>query len=430
MTSLRARAEDVLAGGTGTFSKMWTRYPQGIGPFALTAGEGCYVTGDDGKTYLDTVSALGPLILGYGHPEVIRAVMEQVEHGGSFSMVHPLEIEVAERLCTLLPCADMVRFCRNGTDATSMAVRLMRAITGHQHMIFIGYFGGGMDSYGITTTKQAGILPHIARYNHQIAWNDLPSLGEALRLSRFNLAGIMVEIPALPWGAPAHEATELLDFYQHSAHTDGGLFTLDEVVTFPRFHRAGAQCVYNVLPDLCCLSKGMANGFPLAALVGQREYMTRLDRGDIFASYTFSGETTALAACKATLEVLETTDGLSCLQRHGHAYGEGLRAIFQRYDLPADVWGHASRLAVRWRDVPGLATKDVLRTFWMAEHAKRSILLGIGVVFPMTCWTQQDVDTLLGIAEDVGCVLRQHLDEQDLLRHIACPIISDVLSVR
>ena len=124
MSSLIDRANTVLAGGPGTFSKHWSRYPQGIGPEALVAGEGCYVTGSDGITYLDTVSALGPIILGYGHPAVTSAVIAEVQHGSSFSMMHPLEIEVAELLCDLIPCAEMVRFMRNGTDATSTAVRL------------------------------------------------------------------------------------------------------------------------------------------------------------------------------------------------------------------------------------------------------------------------------------------------------------------
>lgn len=430
MKTLRSRAEAVLAGGTGTFSKMWTRYPHGIGPFALTAGKGCYVTGDDGTTYLDTMAALGPIVLGYGYPEVTRAVMQQVEHGTSFSMVHPLEIEVAELLCTLLPCADMVRFCRNGTDATGMAVRLMRAVTGHRHMIFIGYHGGGMDSYGITTTKHAGILPQLGLYNHQIAWDDFCALGKALYQAQDDLAGIMVEVPACVWAEPGTVTTEILAGYRDYAHTHGGLFTLDEVVTFPRFHLSGAQYVYNVLPDLCCLSKGMANGFPLAALAGQRAVMERLNTGDIFGSYTFAGETTALAACKATLEVFQTTDALGILHRRGQEYGDHLVALFQHCKLPATVWGHAPRLAVRWDDLEGSATKAELRTFWMAEHAKRGVLLGIGVIFPMVCWTKHDVEFLQEVAEDVCTVMRRQIDAHDLRSHITCPVIDDVLSVR
>ena len=125
--SLKYRAQRVLAGGPGTFSKSGTRYPEGLVPQALVLGEGAYVWGDDGRKYLDTVAALGPILLGHAHPIVNKAIRAQSSRGTSFSLMHPLEVEVAELLCDALPCAEMVRWCRNGTDATHMAIRVARA---------------------------------------------------------------------------------------------------------------------------------------------------------------------------------------------------------------------------------------------------------------------------------------------------------------
>lgn len=425
-TDLLDRAQRVLAGGPSTFSKHHLRYPAGIAPSALVSGEGCYVTGTDGRMYLDTVAALGPIILGYGHAAVTEAVVAQVQHGTCFSMLHPLEAEVAELLCALLPCAEMVRFMRNGTDATNAAVRLARAVTGHKHVVFAGYHGGGMDSYGITTDRSAGILPQLAPYNHQVAWSDLATIP---RHAFDDLAAIMVEVPPMPWGSPDKAVAEMLRTYADTAHAHGALFVLDEVVTFPRYSIHGAQDVYGVTPDLCCVSKAIANGLPLAALVGQRQVMEELNSGKIFISYTFAGETTALAACKATLETLRDTDALTNLYRQGQRLGDELQTLFQRYELPVQLWGHPTRLSVRWQDVPQ-ATSLELRTIWLAEHAKRGILHGTGVIVPMTCWTERETTYLLDTAEQV-CVMMAHAIVTDTVRQtLCCPVIENVLSVR
>ena len=433
--SWTARAERVLAGGPGTFSKHMSRYPQGIGPEALIRGDGCYVWGTDGRRYLDTVSALGPLLLGYNHPAVTDAILDQLAAGTSFSMLHPLEVEVGELLCEILPCAEMCRFARNGTDVTNMAIRLARAFTGKRHALFVGYHGGGSDSYGITTDKRAGILPELARYNHQIAWGDFVALAEALETSHDDLAVIMAEVPSRLWGQNRFghwfpDVKNMLHNYTAAAHRHGALFVLDEIVTFPRYHLGGAQTLYGVTPDLCTISKALANGLPLAALVGKRQVMDRLNIGDIFASYTFSGETTALAAAKAVLTTLRDTDALANLQTQGQRYGDGLQALFREYALPVTLLGNYARLAVRWQEVPGVATSQELRTLWLAEQARRGVLAGIGVVFPQCCWASAEVDLLLRVADEVCALIRAALDTQMVQAALPCAVIDDVLAVR
>lgn len=425
--SLTERAGRVLAGGPGTFSKHSSRYPDGIAPEGLVRGCGAYVVGTDGQRYLDTVAALGPILLGYGHPAVNQAIAEQLACGTSFSMLHPLEVEVAELLCEVLPCAEMCRFCRNGTDATNMAIRLARAYTRKQHAVFVGYHGGGSDSYGITTDKAAGILPHITPYNHQTRWGDLTTVP---RHAFDDLALVMVEVPSPPWGTARSEIRMTLETYQAIAHEYGALFVLDEIVSFPRYALGGAQALYGVTPDLCTVSKAIANGLPLAALCGQRQYMERLNVGDIFASYTFSGETTALAAAKAVITTLRDTDALIQLQRYGQRYGDGLQVLFRRYELPVTLLGNYARLAVRWQDVPGVATSQELRTLWLAEQARRGVLAGIGVVFPQCCWGEREVKALLRVADEVCQLIAKALAEHNVQAALPCPVIQDVLAVR
>jgi len=205
---------------------------------------------------------------------------------------------------------------------------------------------------------------------------------------------------------------------------------LDEIVTFPRFGLHGAQEVYSVQPDLCTVSKGIANGFPLAALVGTRASMQVLNDGAIFASYTFAGETTALAACQATLEVLETTDALDRLHTAGHQYGDGLQTLLRRHGLPGEVWGHPARLTVKWHASPDIASAEELRTFWIAEHALRQILVGYGVVFPMTCWTDAEVVRLLDTAAEVCRLMSKAIETHTVREHLRCPVIYNSSAVR
>jgi glutamate-1-semialdehyde 2,1-aminomutase len=444
------RAARVLAGGPGTFSKHWSRSPLPFAPDAIVSGKGCYVLGSNGRTYLDTVSSLGANLLGYGHPAVEDAILDQLAAGTSFSCLHPLEVDVAEVLCAVLPCAEMVRFARNGTDVTSMAVRLARAITGHQHAIFVGYPGGGMDSYAITTDRPAGVLSQLIPYNHQTIWDDLSGVP---RHAFDDLAIIMAEVPSLPWDAGNEAVFKTLTRYKHVAHAHGALFVLDEIVTFPRYALGGAQTTYGVTPDLCTVSKALANGLPLAALCGRRQHMERLDRGDVFASSTFAGETTALAAARAVITTLRTTDALACLHHQGAVLGAGLLRLLGHYALPASLLGNAARLAVRWHDVtaprtgtgwspdnpmgvvidgarPLLATALELRTLWLAEMARRGILWGIGVCFPQCCWTDGETQKILTAAEDVCALMAQALATGRVQEALPCAVIQDVLAVR
>ena len=424
--TLTQRAASVLAGGPGTFSKAPSRYPQGLAPDALVRGEGCYVYDTDGRKWLDPVAALGPVLLGHAHPAVNAAIVAQLACGTSFSMLHPLEVEVAGLLCDVLPCAEMVRFARNGTDVTNMAVRLARAVTGKAHAIFVGYHGGGMDSYGITTDRTAGILPQLAPYNHQTTWGDLSTVP---RHAFDNLACIMAEVPSFPWGASDDGPRKTLEMYRDMAHAHGALFVLDEIVTWPRYSLHGAQEIYGVIPDLCMVSKAIANGLPLAALVGQRAYMEHLNSGKIFASYTFAGETTALAAAKAVIIVLRDTDALANLHQQGQRLGDGLLDLFYD-DLPAYLLGNSSRMAVRWQDVPGVATALELRTLWLAEMARRGILWGIGVCFPMACWQDDDTQTILTAAKEVCNLIAHALATERVQEALPCTVVQDVLAVR
>ncbi len=417
--SLTHRAARVLAGRPATYSKSPQRYPAGLAPEALVRGAGAYVWSPDGRRWLDTVAALGPILLGYGHPAVDDAILEQLAHGTSFSLMHPIEVEVAELLCDLVPGAECCRFARNGKDVTEAAVRLARFVTGRRHVVFCGYAGGFSD-YLITTDHPGGILAHLCQFNHQVAWNDIAALRDLVEVYRNDVAAILFEVPPEPPERTPEDTATTLRWYVDTAHQARALAVCDEIVTGLRYGLGGAQALYGVQADLA-----------LAALTGPRDLLQHCASGDVFVSTTFGGETTALAAARAVLVTLRDTDALATLRMHGTRLLEGLRGLFHEYALPAAVWGNYARIAVRWADAEdGHGTAAALRTLWLAEMARRGILLNTGVILPMTCYTTIETQALLTAAEAVCALMRQALDGCGVAAALPCAVLGDVLRVR
>ena len=189
--SLWRRAEKVLAGGPATLSKHPARFPQGLAPVFLDRGNGAYVWDVDGQRWIDTIAALGPILLGHDNGAVSDAAQGQAYRLTSASLSTRLEVEVAERLVEIIPGAEQVRFASNGKDITEAAVKVARYVTGKQHAIYIGYHGGFSD-YLATTDKDGGILGYLRLYNHQLPWRDLKALDTTMDSTENNLACIML----------------------------------------------------------------------------------------------------------------------------------------------------------------------------------------------------------------------------------------------
>mgnify|MGYP001560571016 CR=1 FL=1 len=424
------RGKQVLAGGPATLSKHPSRFAAGISPLVLETGAGPYVTCADGQIYVDTIAALGPVLLGYHDIRVDQAVHGQILNGiASTSLMTRLEIEVAEILCTIIPGAEQCRFGRNGKDVTEAAVRLARHVTGHRHMIYIGYSGGYSD-YLITTDKAGGVLAQLAMYNHQVPWRDFETLMDILASCDHDLAGIMVEVPSEAPGTSRDDTRQVLANYQVQAVSHHGLFILDNIVTGFRLGLGGALSYYGIVPDLSTHSKAIANGFPLAALTGPRTLMQAFENGKVFLSTTFAGEATAFAAAKATLTVLRETDALVQLQHHGEALVQRLRYIITQMELPVDLYGDYARMTLKWRDVPGVVTAPELYTLWLQEMIKRGVLCNVPL-FSMCCWNATIVDAIMHAACGAFQTIYEVVHEQRPINDaLEVPIIGAVLNVR
>jgi glutamate-1-semialdehyde aminotransferase len=309
------RAQALIPCGTQTLSKSPTQYVEGMAPKYLLRGKGCHVWDLDGHEFIDYGMGLHPIILGYTYPAVDEAIQAQLRQGITFTLNHPLEVELAEVLRKIIPCAEMIRYGKNGSDVTSAAIRLARAYTGRDKVVCCGYHGW-QDWYIGTTERNKGVPPAVQNLTRTFTYNHLDSLEDAFRENRGEIAAVIME----PVGGTPPE-NNFLGRVKELAHREGAVFILDEIITGFRFSLGGAQEFFGVTPDLATFGKAMSNGMPLSALVGKAEIMKELE--NVFFSFTFGGETLSLAASLATIKELQEKEVIPFVWKQGAKLQDG-----------------------------------------------------------------------------------------------------------
>jgi glutamate-1-semialdehyde aminotransferase len=364
---LLERARRVIPAYTQTLSKNPTQWVQGVAPAYVARAEGAHVWDVDGNRYIDFPMGLGPVILGHADARVNAAIARQLPDGITYTLPHPLEIEVAERVLDRVPGAERVRFAKAGSDVNSAAVRLARAVTGRDHVVFCGYHGWH-DWYIGSTTRRRGVPDAVVELVDGFAYNDLDSLDAALARHPGDVAAVILE----PSGAE-RPAPGFLEGVAQRTRTAGALLVFDEIITGFRLAPGGAQERYGVRADLATFGKALGNGMPISALAGRAEVMDVLE--DVFFSGTHGGETLSLVAAAATLDALDA-GAYAAL----YAKGERLRAGIERAIAEHGVgdWvtidGEAPRTVVGVREPPhegaGLPAKSLVQQ----ELLKRGVL--------------------------------------------------------
>ena len=290
-------AERVIPTGTQTFSKSKLNFNPGHAPLFASHGQGGRIWDVDGNGYVDMVMGLLPVSLGYADPDVDDAIRNQLNDGICFSLATSLEEELASKVIDIIPCAEQVRFGKNGSDATSAAIRLARAYTGRDRVIVCGYHGS-QDWYIGSTARSKGVPDAVRKLTHQIAYNDLNAVEDILKQYDGQVAGLIME-PANAVEPHENYLSDLKDLL----HKYGALIIFDEVITGFRFSLGGAQEYFGVMPDLACFGKGVANGMPLSFVTGREDVMQEMN--EIFFSGTFGGEALSLAAALAVVEKMQ-----------------------------------------------------------------------------------------------------------------------------
>lgn len=352
------RALSTIPFGSQTFSKSHIQFPASQAPLYVTHADGCRIFDVDGNDYVDMVNAILPVILGYRDPDVDLAIHRQLANGISFSLGTKIEAELAELLCHHIPCAELVKFGKSGTDVTTAAIRLARHYTGREHVLVGGYHGWA-DWSMATTNRANGIPPGVKRLSHKFSFDwELPE----------SVAAIIVE--------PNEDADYLMKLrkFCDKHHI---VLIFDEIITGFRYHLGGAQALFHVTPDLACFGKAMGNGMPISALVGRRDIMKLMQPPDnIFYSGTMFGETLSIAAAIATIKKIESHKVIDHIWSAGDKLATEAAEIIHGYALEKAITfgGLGPRKMLTFHDHDG-AKADQIRTYFMMEMAQQGVLI-------------------------------------------------------
>lgn len=397
-----------LAKGPGQFTK-------GVAPKYLQKGKGSHVWDVDGNEYIDFNAAIGPLSLGYAYPAVDEAIKKQLEDGITFSLMHPLEVELSELIQEVIPNAEAVKISKTGADVCSAAIRVARAFTGREKIFCCGYHGWH-DWYIGITSRNAGIPEAIQNMTYTFEYNNIQAIKEALDE---DVAAIILE-PFI-FEAPQN------NFLQELAEVcreNGTLLIFDEMWTGFRIALGGAQEYFKVTPDLAVYSKACANGMPIALLTGRADVM-ELFNSEVFSYTTFGGEALSLAASIATIKEIRDKNVPAYLDEKGGIIKDGYNEIAKEFGLEnlTKCIGYNCRSMVTFAPEAGNGLE--VKALMQQEMIKRGVLWA---GFHNMCFSHSDEDIqyTLSAYREVMPILKEAIESKDVKSYLKGEVLEAV----
>lgn len=409
--ALRGRFHALIPGGAHTYAKGDDQYPDGMAPI-IERGRGCHVWDVDGNEFIEYGAGLRAVSLGHAYTPVVEAARRQMYLGANFVRPATIELEAAEMLLGFLPNAEMVKFCKDGSDATSGAIKLARAHTGRALVAICGsqpFFS--VDDWFMGSTGMPGGVPQAIRgLTLKFNYNDLPSLAAQFNTHPKAIAAVILEgEKETPPDAGFLEGVRAL------CDTHGAVLVLDEMITGFRWHNGGAQTYYGVQADLSTFGKGLANGFSVSALAGRRELMqlggTGHEHERVFLlSTTHGAETHGLAAAIATMKIYRDEPVVYTLWQRGERLAQGLRQAAEAAGVSQQVpiLGKPCCLVFGSRDSQGQPSQP-FRTLLMQEIMRRGVLATSLVV--NYSHTEDDIDRTIEAFSGAFGIYRRALEE-------------------
>ncbi|MGE0216282.1 glutamate-1-semialdehyde 2,1-aminomutase [Mycolicibacterium sp.] len=409
-TALQAALHTAVPGGAHTYARGADQYPVDMAP-VLVRGRGARVWDADGNNYVEYGMGLRSVTLGHGYQPVVDAVCAAIAGGVNFTRPTELELLAAEDFLGLVPGADMVKFAKNGSDATTAAVRLARAATGRDLVAICHHPFFSTDDWFIGTTEMSAGIPEVTRSQSlRFSYNDLGSVQALFDAHPDGIAAVIMEAAT----AMAEPQPGFLEGVRALCDAHGAVLVFDEIITGFRWSMHGAQTVYGVTPDLSCWGKAMGNGFPISALAGRRELMElgglNTDRDRVFLlSTTYGAESTGLAAFRAVVTAYREHDPIAAMEAAGRRLADGVNAVARDLGIAEffEVTGRPSCLIFVTRD-PGGHPSQPFRTLFLQEMLRAGIL---GQSFVTSAaHTDADIDQTVDAASAVLRVYRRALD--------------------
>ncbi len=341
-------------------------------PFFAASASGARVTDVDGNTYIDYVGTWGPAILGHASLAIIRAIQSTAERGTSFGIPHAQEVTMAQRVKSLVPSVEKVRFCNSGTEATMSAIRLARGFTGRDLIVkFDGCYHGHSDGLLVKAGSgaltlgypdSAGVPAEVARQTLVLPFNDPEALRRVFAQHDGQLAAVILEL------VPANAGLYLpkpgyLELLRQLTRDHGSVLIADEVMTGFRLGPAGAQGVFGLTPDLSCFGKIIGGGLPVGAFGGRAEIMDQLaPLGPVYQAGTLSGNPLAMAAGLAALDALQSSDAWNRLEAVGSELEQGMVAVAKATQIPMQFQRIGSMFCGYFTEEPVWNLADAMRS--------------------------------------------------------------------
>jgi glutamate-1-semialdehyde aminotransferase len=400
---LYERAKKVIASGTNTFSRAPGVFPDGVAPKFLERQYGSHTWDVDGNEYVDMVMGCGPVTIGHNHPDINNAIKQQMDKGTLFSMLNPLEVEVAEKLVDCIPCAEMVKFSKNGSDVCAASIKIARHVTG-KDIIFCWGYHGFADWYIATTDRNAGIPNAVKDLTKTFDYNDIDGLRKMFRKYKDRVAAVIME-PVIA----EKPIDNFLENVKKLTHENGALLIFDEMISGFRFAMGGIQEYLGVIPDLSTFGKGITNGMPLGVLAGKAKYMKEFDK--VFLSSTYAPEALTLAAASANIDFYKKHDVIGSLWEKGEYIESGFSAVIEKYDLNDNISlaGYPVRLMVNSHGVDGIQDPK-LATLYQQEMFKNGILCFSGVLMLSYSHSKEDLDILINAFDETCKTIKNAID--------------------
>ena len=373
---LAERAHGAIPGGAHTYAKGDDQYPW-LAPPMLVRGQGCHVWDADGHAYIEYGMGLRAITLGHAEPRLIGAAAQAMSHGINFVRPSPLELEYAEELIAEIPAAEMVKFAKNGSDVTTAAVKLARAYTGRELIALCAdhpFFSTDDWFIGVTDCD-AGIPQNVQQQTLKFPYGDLAAVQRLFDEHPNEIACLMMEVETTQ-----PPQAEYLQGMKSLAEKHGALLIFDEIITGFRWSLGGAQSVYGVTPHLATFGKAIANGFALAALVGQREFM---ERGGLrhkhprvfLLSTTAGAERHTLAIARETIAIYKQEPVVDVLHKRGAQLRDGVNSLVAKHGVGDcfELMGRNCNLIFVAKDQQGNRSQ-VFRALFMQELVRRGVL--------------------------------------------------------
>ena len=401
---LYKKALDLIPCVTQTLAKGPAQFIKGVAPKYLVKGKGSHVWDVDGNEYIDFNMGIGPLSLGYAYDKIDNAIKKQLEDGITFSLMHPLEVEVAELINEVVPNAESIRYSKTGADITSAAVRIARAFTGREKVLCCGYHGWH-DWYISVTDRNKGIPETIKDLTFTFNYNDIQSVIDSI-----DSETACVILEPFVFEAPKDNFLQKL---REVCTENGTLLIFDEMWTGFRIALGGAQEYFGVDADLACFSKAVANGMPIAILTGRKDVMQLFEK-EVFFFTTFGGEALSLAAAKATIEEIRDKNVPAYLAKQGKKLKEGYNKIVNELGIDySKCIGYDCRSIVTFDAAKSGQNPLEMKSLVQQEMIKRGILWG-GFHNMSFSHSDEDVEYTLKAYRDVLPILKEAVEKQDV----------------